>query len=117
MTEPLFNSACKARLNKAIEIVDQRDHQYGDTWRDCQWLIMGSVFEELYGWRLNRSELRVLADAAYCDMKYQRFQGGYREDNIDDGINYLSILPEMIRLAKHESSQVSTGEAEQSQEI
>jgi hypothetical protein len=118
MTEPLFNSACKKRLNKAIEIVDQRGQQYGDTLRDCQWLIMRATIEDLFAsCRIfGAGCLRALAIAGLCDIKYQRVQGGYKEDNIDDGINYLSILPEMIRLAKDESSQVSSREAEKSQE-
>jgi hypothetical protein len=122
MTEPLFNSACKKRLNKAIEIVDQRGQQYGDTLRDCQWLIFKSVYKTISGYphELITSEYaRALAIAALCDIKYQRFQGGWNEDNIDDGINYQSILPEMIELAikSYESPEVSAGKAEQSEEI
>ena len=120
MTEPLFNSACKKRLNKAIDIVDQRGQQYGDTLRDCQWLMLRATYEQIndmagYGYFLTDESLRALAIAALCDIKYQRFQGGWNEDNIDDGINYQSILPEMIELAikSYESPEVSAGEAGQ----
>lgn len=119
MTEPLFTSALKKRLNKAIEIVDQRGKQYGDTLKDCQWLVMRAVYDELYCYisKWTSDEFfRSLAIAALCDIKYQRFQGGWNEDNIDDGINYQAILPEMIELAiqSYDSPEVSAGETEQS---
>ena len=116
MTEALFTSACRERLNHAIKLVEERGSQYGDTLKDCQWLVMRSVFDLIAEEEglLDKELARALAIAALVDIKYQRFQGGYKEDNVDDGINYLSILPEMIRLAKYGPSQISSGETEQS---
>lgn len=125
MTEALFTSACRERLSKAIKLVEERGSQYGDTIKDCQWLIMKSAFNKImeHWWKFNSDTFlttetaRALAIAGLCDIKYQRFQGGYKADNIDDGINYQSILPEMIELAikSYDSTSVSAGQTEQPQ--
>lgn len=93
---PLFDALCKARLNKTIQVCEERGNQYGDTLKNCQWLVMRAVSERLDSWPLSMEAARKLAMAALVDIKYQRFEGGYKVDNLDDGINYAAVLAELM---------------------
>jgi hypothetical protein len=93
---PLFDTLVSKRLNKTIEIAKERGDQYGDTLKNCQWLKLRAVAKEL-GWTLTHVGARLLAIAGLCDVKYQRFEGGYKEDHLDDGINYDAVLAELMK--------------------
>jgi hypothetical protein len=87
------------RLNKTIGVCQERGSQYGDTLKNGQWLVLKSVAKEC-GIELTVDQARKLAVAALCDVKYQRFEGGYKEDHCDDGINYLACLAELMKSNK-----------------
>jgi hypothetical protein len=93
----LFETYSKATLQEAISVQEERGAQYGDTWLNCQFLILKSVFKRGGLQTPTQDECRAIASAVLCDMKYQRFEGGYKEDNIDDGINYQAFLKQAMR--------------------
>lgn len=86
---PLFDTNAKESLAIVSATFNQRGDEYGDTWRDCQWLAMKSAAEKA-GIHLDTQTARLLAAAALYDVKYQRLQGGYKEDSIIDGIAYAA---------------------------
>ncbi len=93
---PLFDSNAKATLGRVSEIFQQRGGDYGDTWRDCQWLAIKAVSRKL-GLNLTHDQCRKIAAAALFDVKYQRLQGGYKDDSIIDGIAYgANLAAEML---------------------
>lgn len=94
---PLFAARANATLNRARDTYSVRGAQYGDTWRDCQWLTLRAVSGRLFVGRLTDSECRRLAAAVLVDVKHQRMQGGYKDDNLIDGINYAALLAEEMR--------------------
>lgn len=93
---PLFDTLVARRLNKTIEIAKERGDQYGDTLKNCQWLKVRAVVREVLKINITPTEARLLAIAGLCDIKYQRFEGGYKEDHLDDGINYDAVLAELM---------------------
>lgn len=96
---PLFEERVMSTLARATEIFKTRGQQYGDSWRDCQFLAIKSAAKEL-GLNIKENHCRAIAAAALYDIKYQRLQGGYREDSIDDGINYGAFLAAEMRAIK-----------------
>jgi hypothetical protein len=99
----MFDDLCKRRLGKAISVCEQRGEEYGDTLRNGQWLVSRSVARQLADWGLTMGAInvepslaRALAIAGLVDIKYQRFEGGYKVDNLDDGINYSAVLAELM---------------------
>jgi hypothetical protein len=96
----MFNQLLTERLSKTIAIAAERGDQYGDTLRNCQWIIQLAVEKELKGVRSCPEKARALSIAGLCDIKYYRFAGGWRMDNIVDGINYLAVLPDLVQFAK-----------------
>lgn len=99
MNKPLFGELVSATLERAKSVQNERAGQYGDTWRNCRWLILKAVLREL-GVEVPDVYLRAIALASFDDMKYERFEGGYKEDNLDDGINYSAALAEQMRRIK-----------------
>jgi hypothetical protein len=97
MTKPLFEENASVTLSRAQRIFRERGDQYGDTWRHCQHLTLRAVYKEITGDELPLAWCAALACAAFCDVKYQRNEGGYREDTLDDQINYLAFLAEEMR--------------------
>lgn len=93
---PLFESHALATIKRATATFQGRGDEYGDTWRECRFLKMKAVAREL-GCNIDPEHFRALATAAFCDMKYWRFLGGYKEDSILDGINYDAFLAEEVR--------------------
>lgn len=93
---PLFDSNAKATLGRVSSIFQQRGGEYGDTWRDCQWLAIKAVGRKI-GLNLTQDQSRKIAAAALFDVKYQRLQGGYKDDSIIDGIAYgANLAAEML---------------------
>ena len=95
--KPLFEERALATAERAQAIYAGRGTQYGDTWRECQFLKMKACAREL-GVEIPDKFMRALATAAFCDMKYWRLLGGYHDDSIIDGINYDSFLAEEMRV-------------------
>lgn len=88
---PLFEQRAMATINRVTSTFGQRGSEYGDTMRDCQWLVLKSVAKKL-GIELPDKFARAIAIAGMVDIKYQRYQGGYKDDNGIDGIAYGAFL-------------------------
>src|SRR5580704_7674096 len=95
---PLFDGLCEDRLNETMAVCQMRGTEYGDTWRNGQWLISAGVRRRMAKVPDCREKDRAMACAALCDVKYQRWEGGFKLDHIDDAINYLAVLPGLMEL-------------------
>lgn len=89
--QPLFEKRASATIKRVTNTFGQRGSEYGDTMRDCQWLCLKAVAKKL-GVVIPPEHCRALAIAAMVDIKYQRYQGGYKDDNGVDGIAYSAFL-------------------------
>jgi len=87
----LFKENAVATLAQVHETFCQRGGEYGDTWRNCQWLAVKAVARRL-GITLTTEQARKIAAAVLVDVKYQRLEGGYKEDSLIDGIAYEANL-------------------------
>jgi len=94
--KPKFEQNALATLDRVRGIFEERGGQYGDTWGECQFLVMKAIANK-FGIKIDPKFYRALATAAFVDMKYARMAGGYREDNLNDGIAYQAYLTEEIR--------------------
>jgi hypothetical protein len=97
--KPLFERRAMATLARVQEVFKERGAQYGDSWLDCQFLAMKAVAREL-GAAIHEDTFRALAAAVMVDLKYQRLLGGYKQDSIDDGINYAAFLDGEMQAVK-----------------
>lgn len=100
----LFAQRADATLKRCKEIYSNRGDQYGDTWRDCQWLKLKAILFTMFGMKPTVSQCRAMALASLADVKYSRFLGGYNEDHVIDGINYDAALAEEMREIYKEAS-------------
>jgi hypothetical protein len=94
---PLFESHALATIERAKQTFVGRGTEYGDTWRECRFLKMRAVARAL-GCKIDDEHFRALATAAFCDMKYWRNLGGYKDDSLLDEMNYDGFLAEEMRL-------------------
>jgi hypothetical protein len=95
--KPMFELRADATFERARDTYAGRGTEYGDTWRECQFIKMKAVARAL-GIDIKPEHLRAIATAAFCDMKYWRLIGGYLDDSIVDGINYDAFLAEEMRV-------------------
>ena len=108
----LFPELALSTLKKVEATFNQRGEEYGDTWRDCQWLNLRAVLKEL-GIEVSDYALRPIVLAGLVDLKHQRMQGGWKYDNPIDGIAYTAALAEeMRRLQPHEDKPKSPGDTQ-----
>lgn len=91
MTKPLFELRADATLDAVRATYANRGSEYSDTWRTCQFRNMKAVASKL-GLSIDDAFYRALAAAAFVDMKQERQSGGYKEDNLIDGIAYEALL-------------------------
>ncbi len=89
-SQPLFERRALGTINRVTATFGQRGTEYGDTMKDCQWLTLLATAKRL-GIPLTKEHARAIAIAGMVDIKYQRMQGGYKDDNIVDGIAYASF--------------------------
>lgn len=101
---PLFEQRVTETLKRATDTFRTRGDQYGDTWRDCQWLKLRAVLFTTLGLKISPAQCRAIALASLGDVKYQRMQGGYAEDHLIDGINYDAALASEMREVYRESA-------------
>ena len=95
---PMFERRANATLKRVTDTFGQRGGEYGDTMKDCQWLTLRAVAIKL-GIDIKPEHARAIAIAGMVDIKYQRMQGGYKDDNGVDGIAYTAFLvDEMLEL-------------------
>lgn len=95
-TQPLFESNAGATLERVKSTFCQRGNEYGDTWKNCQFLTMKAIARK-FGITIPDKFYRALSAAALCDMKHQRLEGGYKDDSLVDGIAYEAFLAEEVR--------------------
>ena len=88
---PLFEQRANATLAIVKNTYSSRGGEYGDTWRNCQFITMKAVARAL-DLQIPDSYFRALATAGFCDMKYQRLEGGWKPDSPIDGIAYSAYL-------------------------
>lgn len=91
MKTPLFEQRALTTLRRAEDVLKERGAQYGDTGAHCQFLTLRAVAKHL-GCAIPEDAYRALATAALVDIKYQRMEGGYKQDHLEDGINYQAFL-------------------------
>jgi hypothetical protein len=96
MPTPLFESHTKQTIQRAIETYAGRGMEYGDTWRENQFITMKAVAREL-GLEIPPEFFRALATAGFVDFKYWRGLGGYKDDNIVDSMNYQGFLAQEMK--------------------
>ena len=95
---PLFEEYAMDTIDKATSVYKGRGLEYGDSWKTNPFLILRSVLKEIPACReFSQAECRAIAAAVQCDTKYARFEGGYKEDNILDGINYMAFLARAMK--------------------
>lgn len=89
-----FNRAGNATLERCTAVSNQRGTEYLDTWALENQITTFTVAtlrailgDELTS-GLTGDELRLIKNAALIDVKDERMLGGFKEDTIDDGINY-----------------------------
>lgn len=94
----LFAEKAAASLIRAAAVFEERGQQYSDTWKDCQWLALRATLARIWPDLIpNEDQCRVLAAAVFVDMKYARLAGGYKDDTVIDGINYMALWAEEMR--------------------
>jgi hypothetical protein len=93
--KPLFAHHADATLERVQATYQERGDQYGDTLKDCQWLKLRAVGRR-FGVEIPPDLALALGVAAWCDVKYQRNQGGYKDDSIIDGIAYDAVLAGVV---------------------
>lgn len=97
--QPLFEKRALASIARVTATFGQRGNEYGDTMRDCQWLALRAAAKQL-GIDIPLEKARAIAIAGMVDIKYQRLQGGYKDDSVIDGVAYATFLAdEMQELA------------------
>jgi len=90
-----FERNAEASLAKVRAIFTERGGQYADTWELAQWVKTIAVARSI-GIELSNEQARKIVAAALCDVKYWRNLGGYKEDNLLDGIAYdANLMAEM----------------------
>lgn len=94
---PAFERRANATLDRVRNTYASRGREYGDTWRDAPLFYLQSVLREFGLPPLDRPRLVALAAATLADVKYSRMIGGYKDDNLIDGIAYTACLAEAMK--------------------
>jgi hypothetical protein len=104
--QPIFETYADLSFGRVRATYAQRGTEYGDSWRNCQWLAMRATCRKL-GIEIPEKLLRALAVAALYDVKYQRLEGGYKDDSVIDAMAYGGLwAEEMRRLAEQSTEKV-----------
>lgn len=96
MTNPIFETFADATLARVRGTYATRGTEYGDTWRNAQWLALKATRDKL-GLSIPDSALRAVASAVLVDVKYQRLEGGFKDDSVVDGIAYNALWAEEMQ--------------------
>ena len=94
--KPVFETFADATLNRVRATYAQRGTEYGDTWKNSQFLMLKAVAKQL-GVEIPDTCLRAISAAVLCDVKYQRMEGGFKDDSLVDGIAYTALLAEEMK--------------------
>lgn len=91
-----FEANALATLERVQSTFTQRGGEYADTWKTCRFLKMKAVAQALKI-EIPDDCFGALCAAGFCDMKYERFSGGWKDDSSVDGIAYDAFLAEEMR--------------------
>jgi hypothetical protein len=85
-------------LTEVVKIMDERGQQYADTWgKDGCWHLTRAILAKYSDTKFDETALKAIALASFCDQKYSRFAGGYKEDTVIDLIPYLGALANLLK--------------------
>lgn len=96
MNQPQFEHHALASIGRVTATFGQRGTEYGDTWKECQWLALKAICRK-YGLTVPEDLWKPIAAAVLCDVKYARLSGGYKDDSIIDGIAYNALLANVVK--------------------
>ena len=91
----LFEENATKTLDRISKVYEERAGQYADSYRADTHLTLQAVLEKI-GVGVPDRWLNAITAAVLYDVKYSRLEGGYKEDNIVDGINYGAFLVEEL---------------------
>jgi hypothetical protein len=85
-------------IKEVVKTMQERGSQYADTWgKDGCWNLTKAVVKKYTDKELDQEALKAIALASFCDQKYSRFAGGYKEDTAIDLIPYIAALVDTIK--------------------
>lgn len=88
-------------IKEVAKTMQERGSQYADTWgKDGCWHLTRALVAKYTGKELEPRALKAIALASFCDQKYSRFAGGYKEDTAVDLIPYLGALVDIVKEEK-----------------
>lgn len=86
-------------IKEVVKTMQDRGSQYADTWgKDGCWHLTKAIVKKYTDKELTQEELKAIALASFCDQKYSRFAGGYKEDTAIDLIPYIAALVDTLRI-------------------
>lgn len=93
-----FEEKANAGIDIVREVYGERGKQYGDSWATCRWQLMGAVIGEICPAALTMTveELRIVALAAYIDMKHERCAHMVKADSLVDMTAYTLALTKAL---------------------
>lgn len=85
-------------IKEVAKTMQERGSQYADTWgKDGCWHLTKAIVKKYTDKELDETALKAIALASFCDQKYSRFAGGYRQDTAVDLIPYLGALADIVK--------------------
>ena len=85
-------------IKEVVKTMQERGSQYADTWgKDGCWNLTKAVVKKYTDKELDQEALKAIALASFCDQKYSRFAGGYKQDTAIDLIPYIAALVDTIK--------------------
>jgi hypothetical protein len=88
-------------IKEVARTMQERGSQYADTWgTDGCWHLTRAIVAKYTDKELGDEAIKAIALACFCDQKYSRFAGGYKEDTAVDLIPYLGALVDVIKTEK-----------------
>lgn len=91
-----FEENALKSLARVEAIFCERGTQYADTMLHCQFLFMQAV-RDRFELDIPDEFLRALYVAGAVDVKYARMEGGYKDDNVMDGVAYQLFLAQEVK--------------------
>ena len=93
-----FIEHATSTIKEVVQTMQERGSQYADTWgEDGCWHLTRAIVKKYTDKDLDDQELKAIALASFCDQKYSRFAGGYKQDTAIDLIPYLGALANIVK--------------------
>lgn len=93
-----FIEHATATIKEVVKTMQERGSQYADTWgEDGCWHLTKAIVKKYTDKDLDDQSLKAIALACFCDQKYSRFAGGYKQDTAVDLIPYLGALANLVK--------------------